>query len=150
MRLLDARNVRYQVLEIPQKKLSALEVANFLDENPSIIYKSIVTIRNASRKPVLALVAGNTEVDLKKLARGLGEKKMSIPTQDQAENLTGLLAGGISPLAVINKGFQTVIDLPAQNLDGIIISAGERGLQIKIHPDDLAKLVNARFLEIST
>jgi Cys-tRNA(Pro)/Cys-tRNA(Cys) deacylase len=75
---------------------------------------------------------------------------MSIPTQDQAENLTGLLAGGISPLAVINKGFQTVIDLPAQNLDGIIISAGERGLQIKIHPDDLAKLVNARFLEIST
>jgi Cys-tRNA(Pro)/Cys-tRNA(Cys) deacylase len=74
----------------------------------------------------------------------LGEKKMSMPTEREAEALTGLQAGGISPLALINKGFQVVIDSAAQSFDEIYISGGQRGLNIQLRVDDLVKLVNAK------
>jgi len=83
-------------------------------------------------------------VDLKLLASFLGEKKMHLPTEREAEQLTGLQAGGISPLALINKGFQVVIDAAAQSFDEIYISGGQRGLDILLGVGDLVKLVNAK------
>jgi Cys-tRNA(Pro)/Cys-tRNA(Cys) deacylase len=80
----------------------------------------------------------------------LGEKKMHLPTQREAEQLTGLLAGGISPLALINKGFQVIIDQSAQTFSEIHVSGGQRGLNIRLPVADLANLVRARFAAIST
>jgi Cys-tRNA(Pro)/Cys-tRNA(Cys) deacylase len=88
-------------------------------------------------------------VDLKLLAAALGEKKVYLPTEREAEQLTGLQAGGISPLALINKGFQVVIDSSAQNYGEIHVSGGQRGLNIKLPVPDLAKLTNARFAKVS-
>jgi Cys-tRNA(Pro)/Cys-tRNA(Cys) deacylase len=88
-------------------------------------------------------------VDLKALAAFLGEKKMHLPTEREAEQMTGLQAGGISPLALINKGFQVVIDSTAESLDEICISGGQRGLNLRLSPRDLARLTNARFAPIS-
>jgi len=148
-RLLDARKIAYQALEIPAEKLSALQVADFLNVPSDMVYKTIVFKRTAKGRAALALVAAPLEVDAKKLAAALGEKKVLLTSQREAEELTGLLAGGISPLALLNKGFQVVIDGPARELDAVIISAGQRGLQVKLNPQDLARLTGARFAEIS-
>jgi Cys-tRNA(Pro)/Cys-tRNA(Cys) deacylase len=72
-----------------------------------------------------------------------------LPTEREAEALTGLQAGGISPLALLNKGFQVVIDLSAQGHGEINVSGGQRGLSIKLPVADLARLTNARFAKVS-
>jgi Cys-tRNA(Pro)/Cys-tRNA(Cys) deacylase len=147
-RLLDARKIRYTAYETPAEKLGALETARFLNVQPDSVFKTIVVTREKG-KPLLVVVPGTAEVDLKLVAAALGEKKVHLPTEREAEQLTGLQAGGISPLALINKGFQVVIDASAQPLGEIHVSGGQRGLNIKMSAADLAKLVNARFAPVS-
>lgn len=147
-RFLDSRKVKYAAHELPAEKLGARDVALYLNVPENQVFKTIVTKREKG-KPVLALVPAPCVVDLKLLADFLGEKKMHLPTEREAEQMTGLQAGGISPLALINKGFQVVIDLSAQEFDEIYISGGQRGLNIQLGVKDLAKLVNARFAEVS-
>jgi Cys-tRNA(Pro)/Cys-tRNA(Cys) deacylase len=98
---------------------------------------------------LLVVVPGDSAVDLKLLAAALNEKKVYLPTEREAEALTGLQAGGISPLALINKGFQVVIDSSAQAYPEIHVSGGQRGLNIRLSVADLAKLTNARFARVA-
>jgi Cys-tRNA(Pro)/Cys-tRNA(Cys) deacylase len=149
-RLLDARKILYTAYETPAEKLGALETARFLNVEAASVFKTIVVTREKPRKPLLVVVPGDSEVNLKLLAAALGEKKVFLPTEREAEQLTGLQAGGISPLALINKGFQVVIDSSAQALGEIHVSGGQRGLNIKLGVDALAKLVNARFAGVCT
>jgi Cys-tRNA(Pro)/Cys-tRNA(Cys) deacylase len=74
---------------------------------------------------------------------------MMVPTAHEAERLTGLLAGGISPLALLHKGFQIVIAEEAQMLDEVHVSGGERGLNLRLGVSDLANLTQASFARIS-
>jgi Cys-tRNA(Pro)/Cys-tRNA(Cys) deacylase len=147
-RFLDARKVTYVAHKLPNEKLGAVEAAQYMGVPPEQVFKTIVTTRE-KKKPVLAVIPGPRTVDLKLLAVFLAEKKMSLPTEREAEALTGLQAGGISPLALINKGFQVVIDSAAQGCEKIYISGGQRGLDIQLPVTDLAKLTNARFGNIS-
>jgi len=147
-RLLDARKIPHTAFETPPEKLGALETARFLNVEPASVFKTIV-VKREKGKPILAVVPGIGEVDLKTLAAALGEKKLYLPTERDAEQLTGLQAGGISPLALINKGFQVVIDASARSLGRIHVSGGQRGLNILLAADDLAKLVGARFETIA-
>jgi Cys-tRNA(Pro)/Cys-tRNA(Cys) deacylase len=144
-RFLDSRKVSYTAFETPPEKLGALETAHLLNVEPASVFKTIVVTRDKPKKPLLVVVPGPSNVDLKLLASVVGEKKVHLPTEREAEQLTGLQAGGISPLALINKGFQVVIDSSAQNLPAIHISGGQRGINIRLSPNDLAKLTNARF-----
>jgi len=114
------------------------------------VFKTIVATRDKPGKPILAVIPGNRALDLEALATALGEKKLHLPTQREAEQLTGLQAGGISPLALINKGFQVIIDQSAQNFAEIHVSGGQRGLNIRLPVAGLASLVRARFAPIST
>ncbi len=148
-RFLDARKIAYQAYETPVEKLGALETARFLDVPPEMVYKTIVATREKPKKPLLAVVPGDSNVDLKLLAAALGEKKVHLPTEREAEQLTGLQAGGISPLALLNKGFQVVIDASAKNYAEIHVSGGQRGLNVKLGVNDLIKLTNARVASIS-
>ena len=100
-RFLDSRKVKFEALELPAEKLGALEAAQFLSAPAEQVFKTIVTKREKG-KPVLAVIPGPRVVDLTLLASFLGEKKMFLPTEREAEQLTGLQAGGISPLALIN------------------------------------------------
>lgn len=148
-RFLDVRKVKYSARELPVEKLGALEAAQYMDVPPVQVFKTIVTTREKG-KPVLAVIPGPHVVDLKLLATFLGEKKMHLPSEREAEQLTGLQAGGISPLALMNKGFQVVIDFAAQSFEEVYISGGQRGLNIQIPLIDLVKLTNARLAAIST
>ena len=148
-RILDSHGISYQAFELPPEKLGALEVANILGVAPELVYKTIVVSREARGKPILALVPGHSELDLKALARVLGEKKVYLATHKQAEQLTGLKTGGISPLALINRGFQVVVDISAKSLSEIYLSGGQRGLNIRIPPEALITLTNAKVGAIS-
>jgi Cys-tRNA(Pro)/Cys-tRNA(Cys) deacylase len=147
-RFLDSRKIKYTAHEIPAEKLGAVEAAQFMDVPQERVFKTIVTTREKG-KPVLVLIPGPRVVDLKLLASFLGEKKMSLPSEREAEALTGLQAGGISPLALINKGFQVVLDSAAQEFAEIYISGGQRGLDIQLPVADLIKLVNAKAGNVS-
>ena len=149
-RMLDTRNIPYTTFEIPAEKLSALEVSDYLHIPPEDVFKTIVLQREKNGKPILAVVPATGEVDPKKLAEFLKEKKVSVTTLREAEALTGLQAGGISPLALINKGFQVVIDKSAVEQRKILISGGQRGLQIQLTAQDLIRLINARTANISS
>lgn len=148
-RLLDSRKVSYTAFETPAEKLGALETAKFLNVPPETVFKTIVLTRDKPKKPVLGVIPGPNSVDLKLLAAALGEKKVHLPTEREAEQLTGLQAGGISPLALLNKGFQVVIDSAAQSYEAIHVSGGQRGLNIKLPVADLIRLTNARLASIS-
>lgn len=148
-RLLDSRKINYEAFETPTEKLGAEETARILNVPPETVFKTIVITREKPKKPVLAVVPGPSAVDLKLLAAALGEKKVHLPTEREAEQLTGLQAGGISPLALINKGFQVVVDASAKNYPAIHVSGGQRGLNIRLAADDLVKLTNARLAPIS-
>jgi len=147
-RFLDARKVKYSTHEVPAEKLGAVEVAQLMGVPVEQVFKTIVTKREKG-KPVLAVIPAPHVVDLKMLASFLGEKKMHLPSEREAEQLTGLQAGGISPLALINKGFQVVIDSAAQAFEEIYISGGQRGLDIQLSVGDLVKLVNAKIGTVS-
>lgn len=148
-RLLDARKIPYTAFELPAEKLGALETARQLGVSPEIIFKTIVVKRDRPGKPLLVAIPGNREVDLKALADVLGEKKVHVPTQHEAETLTGLQAGGISPLALINKGFQVIVDQIAAQYEQIHISAGQRGLNVRLPVKALVELTRARLAPVS-
>lgn len=150
-RMLDAKKIPYQAFELPAEKLGAEETARILGVSPSVVFKTIVVKRfTPGTKPILAVIPGDCELDEKKLAALLGEKKVQVPSQREAEEMTGLLAGGISPLALINRGFQIWIDEKAMRLDFIHVSGGQRGLNIRLKPQDLVRLTQARLGDLSS
>lgn len=148
-RMLDSKKIAYTAFELPAEKVGALETARRLGVPPEIVFKTIVILREKPGKPILAVIPGPNEVDLKALAACLNEKKVRLPTQREAEMLTGLQAGGISPLALLNKGFQVILDQSASLHTEIHISGGQRGLNIRLPVKDLINLTRARLAEIS-
>lgn len=148
-RFLSSKKVNFTVFELPAEKLGAVESARQLGVPAGMVFKTIVLARVERGKPILAVIPGDREVDLKAVAAAVGEKKIRLTTQSEAEKLTGLLAGGISPLALVNKGFQVLLDQHATQYDQIHISGGQRGLNIKLPVVDLIKLTSARTADIS-
>ena len=149
IRLLDSHKIPYRAYELSPEKRGAQETARLLDADPAAIFKTIVVLRDKPKKPLLVLVSGDAVVELKLLASAVGEKKVYLPTEKEAEQITGLQAGGISPLALLNKGFQVILDSSAENFEQIHVSGGQRGLNIKLPVADLIKLTNARVESVS-
>ncbi len=148
-RLLDQRHVPYEAFEVPAEKLGARETAELLGIDPAVVFKTIVVTRAKPKKPLLVVVPGDRVVDLKLVAAAVGEKKAYLPTEREAEALTGLQAGGISPLALINKGFRVLIDEAARRDPDIHVSGGQRGLNIRIPVADLIRLTAAQVAPVS-
>jgi Cys-tRNA(Pro)/Cys-tRNA(Cys) deacylase len=149
-RLLDAQGVAYTAYELPAEKLGAQETARLLGVSPDQVFKTIVITREGKGKPILVVVPGSMEVDLKAVARAVGEKKVNLPTEREAEQLTGLQAGGISPLALLNRGFQVIVDATAEIFDEIHISGGERGLNIRLPVTALVAMTHATLAEVAS
>ena len=148
-RLLDSREIPYIVFELPAEKLGALETARRLGVEAEQVFKTIVVAREGKGKPILAIIPGTAVVNLKSLAHCVGEKKLHLPTEREAEKITGLQAGGISPLALLNRGFQMVIDSSAKLFETIHISGGQRGLNISLPVEALIELIHPLVAEIS-
>jgi Cys-tRNA(Pro)/Cys-tRNA(Cys) deacylase len=153
-RLLDARKIPHTpVTYDPSRFHSAEEVAALIGAPPEQVYKTIVVLREHDRaRPLLVIVPGDREVDLKRLAAALGEKKLRVPPRAEAERITRLQAGGISALALLGRGFEVYLDETAERFaeDGIYVSGGQRGLNIRIRPADLLALTSGRLVGAAT
>lgn len=143
-RLLTARGVPFSTHELPNEKLGALEAAIFLGIPENQMFKTIVLLDENNASSILAMVPGDKSVDIKLVGKLLRSKKVKAASQAQAENLTGLQSGGISPLALIGKRFRVLLDETALFYDFIYISGGQRGLIISLNPKDLILLSSAQ------
>jgi Cys-tRNA(Pro)/Cys-tRNA(Cys) deacylase len=151
MRVLDQHKVAYAVHEYSPEIHSAIEAAQAMDVPVERVYKTLVVMREAHTqpraKPLLAMVPGDHELDLRELARSTGDKKLRMAAQKEAEALTGLLVGGIGALALLNRGFEIWIDPAARAHERICVNAGQRGINLELRVDDLVRVTGARWFE---
>ncbi len=148
MRVLEQHGIPYEVFEFSPDIHSAEGVAAALGLPPATVFKTLVTLRGDG-KPALAIIPGPAALDLKALAAALGEKKMSMAAHAEAERLTGLQVGGISPLALLNKRWAVALDASATEHLAIVISAGQRGVNLRIPTDRLIALLNPQHAAIT-
>src|SRR5262245_7959981 len=146
MRILDQQKVDYTVREFPDSVHSADGVADHFGLPHEVVYKTLVALTMAG-KPMLVMVAGSRELDLKKMAKAISEKKIQMATKKEAERLTGLQTGGISALALLHKNYPVYLDQPALALGRILVSAGKRGLNLELPVADLIRITKAKVVE---
>ena len=152
MRALDARQIRYTAVMYDADAAfhSAADAATLLGVAPHTVYKTLVVLSDEqAAKPMLVMIAATREIDLKRLATQVAAKKLRMATRREAEQLTGMEAGGISALAVRKGRFDVYLDAPARELDVIHVSAGVRGVDLAIAVPDLVAATGARFLDAS-
>lgn len=149
MRLLESRRVPYTAHYYSPSIHSADGVAEALGVPAAQVFKTLVALPQRG-KPLLAIVPGDRELDLKALAKAAGDKKVHMATQKEAEALTGLQVGGISALALLDKGFRVFLDASAEGFDTILVSAGERGINLQLPVADLVRLTRARLAPLAT
>ncbi len=154
MRLLEGKHVPYEAIGYDASERDAEKIAVQLGVPPAQVFKTLVVAApkdgRSRQKPMLVIIPANCQLDLKKLAKLVKVKKLKMATHQEAEAMTGLQVGGISPLALINKGFDIYLDERAGAQSQMFVSAGERGTQIKLAPADLRKLTGARLGDVSS
>jgi Cys-tRNA(Pro)/Cys-tRNA(Cys) deacylase len=148
MRLLDQRRVPYEALAYDPAIHSAVGVAEVLGVPPERVYKTLVALHEApGRRPLLVMIAGPEELDLRLLARSVESKAVRMAPQREAERLTGLLVGGIGALALVGKPFEPCIERAALDHDWVLVNGGRRGLNLKLAVSDLIALTGARVVD---
>ena len=146
MRVLEAHDVPYQVFTYPPARHSAMEVAELAGVSPAQVFKTLVVQRERG-KPILVMIPGDRQLNLKRLAAAIGEKKLHMAPHSEAERLTGLQVGGISALALLNRGFDIYLDQSATGQSDIYVSAGQRGVNLTLAVGDLLRVTGARIVE---
>ena len=124
-----------------------LEAAQKLGVAAEQVFKTLV-VQTETASLAVAVVPVNTTVNFKKMAKAIGCKKVQMAEPQQVERSTGYILGGVSPLAQ-KKRLLTIIDSSAQDQATIYVSAGRRGLEIELSPQQLADTLNARFVDIA-
>jgi Cys-tRNA(Pro)/Cys-tRNA(Cys) deacylase len=148
-RLLDSRKIPYELVEyeVDEEDLSAITLARKIGMDPAQIFKTLV-LRGDKTGIFVAVVPGDSEVDLKKTARVTGNKSAAMVQVKELLPLTGYIRGGCSPLGM-KKNYPVYIHETCQLFDRIFISAGIRGMQISIHPEDLIRVTGAYVCDIT-
>jgi Cys-tRNA(Pro)/Cys-tRNA(Cys) deacylase len=155
-RLLDGKKVAYQLHQYDYNAgiHAATDVAAAIGLPEEQVFKTLVALADQPPsggkrpKPMLVVIPGPATLDLKSLAKAVNLKKVRMATHAEAETLTGLQTGGISPLALIHKGFDIYLDQRAQAYTTIAVSAGQRGVNLQIAVADLMKLTHARWVAL--
>ena len=149
-RLLDRAKIAYELIpyQVDEEHLAATHVAEQLGEEIACVFKTLV-LRGDRTGCFVCVVPGDHEVDLKAAAKVSGNKKVDLIPMKELLPVTGYIRGGCSPIGM-KKAFPTYIHASASEHPFIYISAGVRGLQLKLAPADLAAYVRAAFAEISS
>lgn len=143
VRLLERDKIKFETVpyEVDENNLAATHVAEQLGEDIAQVFKTLV-LHGERAGYFVCVIPGDKDVDLKKAAKAIGAKKAEmIPMKDLLPT-TGYIKGGCSPIGM-KKPFPTFFDETALNFDFIYVSAGVRGIQIKINPVDLISFVGA-------
>jgi Cys-tRNA(Pro)/Cys-tRNA(Cys) deacylase len=149
VRLLERLGVSFELrsYEVDPDDLAAETVARKVGLPPEQVFKTLVA-RGDKNGVCLAVVPGNCELDLKALARATSDKKIDTVPLKEVEPLTGYIRGGVTALAC-KKPYPVYLDEIAQMFNVISVSAGLRGLQVLLAPDDYIRIVNARVVPIA-
>ncbi|MFQ3646857.1 MAG: aminoacyl-tRNA deacylase [Anaerolineae bacterium] len=150
MRLLESKGIPYEVLTYEPTTRNAEEVAELIGLPPFMVFKTLVVQSVETNKPLLVLLPSDCQLDLKRMAASAGEKKVRLATHADAEALTGLQVGGISPLMLTDKNWKVYVDKSASALQNIVISAGQRGVQLRVPTVPLLALLRARIVDAAT
>lgn len=142
-RLLDKAKINYELIpyEVDESDLSAIHVAEQLNEPIEQLFKTLV-LRGDKSGYFVCIIPGAEELDLKLAAKVSGNKSCQMILMKDLLDVTGYIRGACSPIGM-KKKFPTYIHSTCENFDFIYISAGQRGLQIKIAPTDLLKTIEA-------
>ena len=148
-RLLDRAKIAYELVpyRVDEEHLAATHVAEQLGEDIATVFKTLV-LKGDRTGYFVCVVPGDHEVDLKAAAKISANKKADLIPMKELLPVTGYIRGGCSPIGM-KKAFPTYIHASASEHPFIYISAGVRGLQLKLAPADLAAYVRAAFAEIS-
>lgn len=148
MRVLEQAKVPYEVLTYPDTLRDASDVADAIGLPYWMVYKTLVTQADGAPKPFLVMLPSDQHLDLKKLAQAAGVKKVRMAAHKDAEALTGLKVGGISGLMLRDKNWPLFLDKAATELEHIVLSAGQRGIQLRVPVVPLLNLLRARLAEV--
>lgn len=148
-RLLDKAKIKYELVPyvVDETDLSATHIADQLGENIGQVFKTLVLVGDKT-KYIVCVVPGDMEVDLKKAAKASGNKKVEMLHMKELLPVTGYIRGGCSPIGM-KKAFPTYFHSTCMDFEYIYVSAGMRGLQLKINPKELVDYVRADIADIA-
>ena len=149
MRLLEANSVPYDVHAYDKTIRDAARVAETVGYSADEVFKTLVAEAQSAKKPVLVMLASNSQLNLKRLAKVLGVKKVALASHADAEKWTGLQVGGISALALVHKRWDVYLDRRAEAQKHIVISAGQRGLQLRVETAKLIGILGCRLVDVA-
>ncbi len=148
-RLLDQLKIPYELraYEVDPNDLTALSVAHKIGFPPEQVFKTLLTT-TAEKDHLFAIVPGDSELDLKKLAHAAGTRRVELASLKKVEPLTGYIRGGVTVLAA-KKPFPAFADETIELFDIISISAGQRGLQLLVAPADYLRAASATLADLT-
>lgn len=147
MRILDGKKIEYNHYNyLESGAISGMEVAEALNENPDMVFKTLVTVGKSGNHYVFLLPV-NKELDLKKAAKSVGEKNIEMIKSKDLLPLTGYIHGGCSPIGM-KKFFKTVIHETASKFEKILFSGGKIGYQVEVSLQDLSKVIKYDLADI--
>lgn len=145
VRVLEQRKLPFKLFEFDSSIRSAAEVARATGMTPETVLKTLVIEQDPPRgKPYLVMIPADVEVNLRVLAVSLGLKKLRMASHADAERHTGLKVGGISALALLPRGFAVLIDESVTGQEQVLVSAGQRGMDVRLRVNDLLALTAAK------
>ena len=148
-RILDALNIPYELrsYEVDPEDLTAVSVARKIGLPPEQVFKTLVTLTN-SGEHLFAVIPGDVELDLKKLAQAAHFKKVDLASLKEVESLTGYIRGGVTVMGA-RKPFPAYADETIEIHDQISVSAGQRGLQLLLTPADYLRATHATLADLT-
>ena len=148
MRILEKEKIAHQVhFYSPDTGIDGVSVAKALNQDPQAVFKTLVT-QGKSRAFYVFVIPVVQTLSLKRAANACGEKSIEMIPQKLLLPNTGYIHGGCSPVGM-KKAYPTFIDETAQLFDTICVSAGKIGAQVELNPDDLLRLTNAQYVQLT-
>ena len=149
-RLLDKAKIKYELIPyvVDENDLSATHICEQLGENIKQVFKTLV-LHGDKTGHFVCVIPGDDEVDLKKAAKASGNKKVAMITVKELLPLTGYIRGGCSPIGM-KKALPTYFEQSIVDHDYIYVSAGQRGLQLKLSGSELVRYVQGTLAHIIT
>lgn len=154
MRLLDKKKISYKIYNLYEMGMTldnitshnSLEIANILEINPNMMFKTLVTVSKTNHHYVFVIPC-NSELDLKKSAKVVNEKSISMVKSKDLLALTGYIHGGCSPIGM-KKFFTTTINETAKNFDTIVFSSGKIGILLEVKVEDISRVIRYSFADV--
>lgn len=145
MRMLDKAKIEYATreYEVDEQNLSGSHAADMMGADHGSVFKTLV-LKGEKMGYLVCCIPVDGELDLKKVAKAAGEKKVEMIPMKDLQNITGYIRGGCSPIGM-KKQFPTFVEESALSYSEIVVSGGLRGQQIVISPQTLIEFIKGRF-----